>query len=515
MSAKSKFLTLSMRQLISLTIILLSLFSFMVVLSISGPLIYETLKADYKLKKLYFHKKFKEFFETCFFFHNFCLLKYEEIIKRIQKQIWVFNGAGTTYRTIFSSEIFIKELSSNPVINYFKYNKHDAESINDTNENLYYLCYCTGHPDNYNTYKKIFKDIGFNETFINNLNDCEVMKYFLSILYESYCSLIFTHNIEKALHLHEFEMPIMTAPLFVYTNDSIMFSFNYSRIDENKKNIFGDSAFDEVKLKNYYNNYVVKNMLSTIKGFFLKFFNNELFLFRIIFVKAVKEIMETIYQIHTSQFSPSNENAINKLIEENCGFYSTINYANSKFALLSHDVKGFSYYETTIVDNYLYYVHNKLSEFLNISFIPLYAENNTIMSPELCLSFLLKQLNYQVDENKINELYKDMIKGQSTIEKCFIDKNIFDEQLEIKDISVSNEYISFLNVSNVINQGLIEIDGNPYYFIKYSYPNIVSLLDFSSDYILLDQINFYLFISFKEPEEIVHSIFIVYKNCFL
>ena len=154
MSVKSKFLTLSMRQLISLTIILLSIFSFIVVLSISGPLIYETLKADYKLKKLYFHKKFKEFFETCFFFHNFNLLKYEEIIKRIQKQIWVFNGAGTTYRTIFSSEIFIKDLSSNPVINYFEYNKHDAESNNDTNENLYYLCYCTGHPDNYNTYKK-------------------------------------------------------------------------------------------------------------------------------------------------------------------------------------------------------------------------------------------------------------------------------------------------------------------------------------------------------------------------
>ena len=341
------------------------------------------------------------------------------------------------------------------------------------------------------------------------------MKYFLALFYESYCSLIFTHNIEKSLRLHEFEMPIMTAPLFVYPNDSIMFSFNYSRIDENKKNIFGNNAFDEVKLKNYYNNYVVKNMLSTIKGFFLKYFNNELFLFSIIFEKAVKEIMETIYPIQISQISPSNENAINKLIEENCGFYSTINYANSKFALLSHDVKGFSYYETTIVDNYLYYVHNKLSQFLNISFIPLYAENNTIMSPELCLSFLLKQLNYQVDQNKINELYRDMIKGQSTIEKCFIDKNIFDEQLEIKDISVSNEYISFLNVSNVINQGLIEIDGNPYYFIKYSYPNIVSLLEFSSDYILLDQINFYLFISFKEPEEIVHSIFIVYKNCFL
>ena len=238
---------------------------------------------------------------------------------------------------------------------------------------------------------------------------------------------------------------------------------------------------------------------------------NEFFLFTTIFEKAYNELT----QLQLPSFNQNDNNALSEFIQNICGYYSFINYANDKFALLSHDIKGYSYYETTIVDNYLYFMHNRLSKLLNISFIPLYAENNTIISPELCLSFLIKQLNYQVDDNKINELYRDIIKGESTIEKCFIDKNIFKDQIEVKDISFSDNYTSFLNVSNVINQGLIEIEGFPYFFIKYTYPNVVSLLDFSSDYVLLDQVNFYLFTSFKEPEEFIDSIFIVYKNCFL
>ena len=202
MSLKSKFLTLSMKQQISLTIIVLSIFSFLVILSITGPLIYETLKEDYKLKKLYFHKKYKEYIETCFFYHNFCLLKYEEIIKRIQRQIWVFNNEASYYSSIFDSGNFYIINFDDKIINVLNYSKSSSisGSNDDVSGNLYYLCYCTKHPLNYELYKNLMR-LMYDEAYIQKLTDCEIMDKFLVILYSGFDSLIFTHNIDKVFRL--------------------------------------------------------------------------------------------------------------------------------------------------------------------------------------------------------------------------------------------------------------------------------------------------------------------------
>ena len=58
-----------------------------------------------------------------------------------------------------------------------------------------------------------------------------------------------------------------------------------------------------------------------------------------------------------------------------------------------------------------------------------------------------------------------------------------------------------MDIDNVINQGLIDEKEYPLYYVKYSYPSYNVLKDFRSDYFLLDQIDFYFFISFKEPIE--------------
>ena len=138
---------------------------------------------------------------------------------------------------------------------------------------------------------------------------------------------------------------------------------------------------------------------------------------------------------------------------------------------------------------------------------------NYIKKYELCYIFYLRQLNYEVDENEINELYKKIIKGNSTIKDCFVNQNIFDEQIKIKEI-IDLNFSYFLDVSNVINQGLLNTEAFPYYFIKYTYPNINYLFDFKSDYLLLDQINYYLLVSFKEPIEYCQIIFQLNQNIF-
>jgi hypothetical protein len=505
MSVKSKFLTLSMRQQIPLTIILLKVFSVVIILCIVGPLISDILKGDYKLKKIYFYRKYKQYIESCFFYQNFCLLKYEEIIKRIQKQILEFNAASSAYGLIYQLNQRDYEEVKKYVIKY-----NSTTLSNEINETVYYHCYNFRIIDSSEMDKTLTSV--FNYLSLEGLSYCDKIGIGLILLYPGFSSIIATHNIGKSFGLTEFDVPIISTPYFIHINNSMMFSFNSSIIYENIINVFGDvKKFNNVEFDKYYCD-IAQHFIDTIMEFFAKYFQNELFLFPILFEENVKDIKSSKY------YSSINKNDINTVYEfakKECGFYSSISYGNNKFALLSNDANGYFYCETKIIEDYLYFVHNKLSQYLNASFIPLYAENDTIISPELCLSFLLKQMDYQVDENQINELLRNMVKGKSTIEQCFINNITFSQQLEIKDILILENFTGFLDVATIINQGVINIDKLQFYFMKYTYPNIASLIDFKSDYILLDQVNFYLFVNFKEPMEYVQSVYLIYHKCFL
>lgn len=154
----------------------------------------------------------------------------------------------------------------------------------------------------------------------------------------------------------------------------------------------------------------------------MKFKKNELFLFDYSFGKVFKKIITS--QEFLSLDEKDNKK-INEFLNAICGYFTSVNYGNSKFSVFTHDNNESFYCETTIIDNYLYYINNKLSQYLNISFILL------IISPELCFIFYLIQLNYEVDENEINELYKKIIKDNSTIKDCFVNKNIYDKKIFI------------------------------------------------------------------------------------
>ena len=58
MSLSTRFLNLSMKEQICITIILLTLFCILVILIVCGSLMYEILNKDYEQKKLYFYKRY-------------------------------------------------------------------------------------------------------------------------------------------------------------------------------------------------------------------------------------------------------------------------------------------------------------------------------------------------------------------------------------------------------------------------------------------------------------------------
>ena len=487
MSIKTSFLTLSMREQICFAIVLLTIFSLIVILFLSCALSYEILKEDYEVKKLYFYDKFKEYIELCFYFQNFCLLQYEELLKRLQLEMSKFHlksRKAYNFKSNFDYDPSDLVVDFNPTL-------HKDNSNN--NDILFFFCY--------NEQEKICETIK-NETISN---------------YLPFSSLIFTHDINKVFVIPGYQVPIVKALLLVDVYTNISLSFNGTRIYESiiKRNIScnDDCSNENIRkvLYKYYDD-KVRVMMQNNYIRFLYYFSDELFQFKHMFEKVEYEMSQNE---EVSIIDANNNKTYYEYAKTIGGYYSSVIFPEDKLSFISYSDNRFFYFESKIIDNYLYFLLSRISDFLDVSFIPLHYENDTIISPELCIMFLIKQIKYQLDIETIKKLFNNIKKGESNISECFFNKNILNEQLNIKDIFLMNSSF-FMTVNNAVSEGILDLGNKSYYyFSKYTYPNYNVLKDFRTDYILLDQINFYLFKSFKEPIEYSNYVYILYRNCFL
>ena len=222
MCYKSKFLTLPIKIQICISILALNLFCLLVILSICGSLAYEILKEDIKQKKLYFYEEYKKYIESCFYFHNFCLLQYEEIIKRIQNQM----------RENFQV-LLIYENQDNIDLNLYNQLKiigfdprDDLEKESNDNDYLYYHC--------------------FYSEYI-----CDFMQLRILDQYNTLSSLVSSHNINKKFNVPMFDnIAIIENPIFYEIYSYSIFSFDLSKLLKKLKEIFGDEE-DILKLYDY------------------------------------------------------------------------------------------------------------------------------------------------------------------------------------------------------------------------------------------------------------------------
>ena len=488
MNLKAKFLTLSMKEQICITIIALDLFCILVLLSICGSLAYEILKEDFNQKKLYFYEKYKEYIESCFYFHNFCFLQYEEILKRTQRQMWDHFQVSSEYnfKSNFKNEANNK-LSKIEIKSYYPINETLLNSVND-DELLFYTCF-----DNSDS----------------SASQCSSMEDLISNQYSSLASLISSHNIYDSFRIPLYDTPIFDTPIVFNINRYIMYSFDISKMVYKIHQICGNE-FNIAKIYNYYE-YKQSNIINYVKNKLKFFFQNQNPLIFHIFEKI---IIEMAAQYHIS--STLSYNSYENLAYSTTGYFSVIDYSNDNFYLInSFEYYYFFYYiESNIIKDYLYFMNSKISLYIDVYLIPLYFQNNTIINPDLCILFILKQLDYYTDQNKIDELYQKIIKGKSKIEECFVDQDILNSQPEVKDIFNLN-FDDFLFVANyTIYEGIVNLRNWPYYYIKFTTPNYNSLKDFKSDYFILDQINYYLFASFRDAIKCINLLKQVSSNCF-
>ena len=488
MNLKAKFLTLSMKEQICITIIALDLFCILVLLSICGSLAYEILKEDFNQKKLYFYEKYKEYIESCFYFHNFCFLQYEEILKRTQRQMWDHFQVSSEYnfKSNFKNEANNK-LSKIEIKSYYPINETLLNSVND-DELLFYTCF-----DNSDS----------------SASQCSSMEDLISNQYSSLASLISSHNIYDSFRIPLYDTPIFDTPIIFNINRYIMYSFDISKMVYKIHQICGNE-FNIAKIYNYYE-YKQSNIINYVKNKLKFFFQNQNPLIFHIFEKI---IIEMAAQYHIS--STLSYNSYENLAYSTTGFFSVIDYSNDNFYLInSFEYYYFFYYiESNIIKDYLYFMNSRISLYIDVYLIPLYFQNNTIINPDLCILFILKQLDYYTDQNKIDELYQKIIKGKSKIEECFVEQDILNSQPEVKDIFNLN-FDDFLFVANyTIYEGIVNLRNWPYYYIKFTTPNYNSLKDFKSDYFILDQINYYLFFSFRDPIKYTNLLNQISLNCY-
>ena len=488
MNLKSIFLTLSIKMQIFIIISALNTFCFIVIISFCGTFVYEMLKDEYKQKKLYFYDKYEEYVESCFYFQNYYLLQYEEIIKKFQKQIWKHHNSFDKFLIKSNFKLpndFITYIGNEP-----------TNLINLTEK------------------KSNFEDIYIMNDFcfLNNTSFClEMYKKFL-LHQVLFMPMEFYHIMNDFFRMPMHEVPLMTSPLYIYFNLNSILSFNPSRIINHIKQIFPNiSDFDPLD----YNKSIIYQYNKSFTDInniyeFIKENNSSIFLH--MFNNIINEIL------HSEEYSKIIQGDINSYYEftkKTTGYFSRINYSSSLFYIICNNDDLFQVYvESTIVENYLYFMNSKLLNFVNINFIPLFNYNNTLISSELCILFLLKQYNYFIDSNKLDKLYEKIKRGKTKIEECFIDPNILNKQLEIKDILNLNLSTFYLIPDININKGIINLKNFPYYLMKYTYPNYNALKEFKSDYLFIDQVNYYLFAPFIDPIKFSNLFLQISENCF-
>ena len=260
MGVPSQFLTLSIKEQLFITILILTIFSVLVILCLPGSFSYEILMEDYKKKK-FFYNEYKEYIEACFYFQSFTILKYEEIIKRMAKQIYKYNRKDNVFNI---TSDFKDTYNKTYPIQDLLYNDINDENI------LYIYCY------NSDEKCKIIMD-----TSIDKLQD----------KYDSLNGLIFSHDIGNRFKIPGFSMPIINSFFGVNINNSIMYGFGKDWIHTAIANA-SDVKLVNKNFLNYYYNQILYMTLISVQSNLQSYLNLNLFLFKELFSKIVKEMNE-------------------------------------------------------------------------------------------------------------------------------------------------------------------------------------------------------------------------------
>ena len=478
MSLSTRFLNLSMKEQICITIILLTLFCILVILIVCGSLMYEILNKDYEQKKIFIYDKYKKYLESVFYFQSFYIMEYEEIIHRMLKEFWRIRQSVTIYQTLSPLQDY-----SDYIINMTQEHNFTKLEENKRNDTPYF--YIISYDSKYQEYVRLFS-LYFYQTFVNS---------------------VVTNNVYNKFKMPGYGVPIFDDPVFYNYNFLAIFGCSQDKI-ANMINYLAEpknTTLTDLLEEYYYED------ISYVYDY-LEYASDKLYLIHHIFPKFTKELLGYSEDIFI------NETLRLTFCDFLVGFFSYIYYDINYISILSSDYFGnYFYAEMNSINETLFFLNKNLTYSLDIDFIPLIYEDNAIISEDLCSIFKIKQNILAGNEFNFEQIYSGMEKGISNISDCFINKELLNSHEDIKDIF--DIYLDdFTELNNLIYQGIFNLISEhnkyPFYFMKYSYPNYNTLKEFQTEYLYLAQVNFYSFASFIPAKKYVDHVYQISQNIF-
>ena len=485
MNIKKKFLKLPIIHQITLVIIVNIIMCLITILGIFA--IYSNIILNIRIRKRkeYIFHKYKETIDSEIHFQTFLLYQYEQLIKAFNTHMYYH---GLSQKDLYDTVILYKE---NSVKHYTETTEEEYNENIKNGINIYYLL----------SYS--------NEPFING--------YFFFLLSNTYSSMDNILKVLRNLRIPYFgDIQLINEYNFAALSQQSLYSANRTRIKEIEENSGGN-------IIKYYDD-LINNFVNEYRIFLNAYKNKELFFTDIFF----KNIYDVFSNYTNKTFIKDNyQNNIRNYLNNISHYFSYINYSTEKtFITDNGDVSQVNFLEqNTIISDYInkifFIIHNRI----NINVVPVFSKNNTIMSINLCYFLLYKQMIFLnltsdkniFDENLLNDIYKQLEKGDTNIGSCILDKKYnFNNKHNAYDI-LNIKFNKFYSIKNIREFSLFQISktflGESFFYEKYTFPDFSSILNYNPTFLTLEQLNLYCFKSFYEPKHYEENLITFFENC--
>ena len=480
MNLKKIFLSLSIKHQISFVISIISILSLCLILalfSLYGNII---ISIRSRARQEYFNERYKLCFDSLIDLQNFLLFQYEQLLTIFNEQLYYFSISMNDLNESF----FDDKILPFKIINYNDTIENEREMT--TIKEYYKLDFSR----NNETCPISDYDFTKNKVFLHNhLNNIKKMKIsYLGVdgeehfIYENYifistiCRLLFTDTKDKIKHIKEI------------SNNSFIDYFNV-KTEALLNNI--------IKIFDDYKNGDLELMDALYPNIFI-------LLYRYMILERTQENLEnSLYNISH--------------------YFTYIDYLNEySFSLSSKSRFIQEYY---IIRDYINMIFLKCQNFLNINTIPVFQENNTIFSEELCFSFLYKQItllnissDINISRDKVEQIKNSLKVGESTINDCILgEKYNIDVDENVNSFLKNKIFNKHYSLMNIRETALFKLSDNPmgerFLGVKYTYPDYSSIIDFNPTFMTLSQLNLYSFMSFYEPAQCIDVMNNFYDIC--
>ena len=476
MNFKRQFLSLSIKHQISIVITIICICSLLLILalfSLYGNII---LSIRSRARQEYFHERYKLIFDSQVDFQNFLLFQYEQLLKQFNEEFYYYSISLNDFNESF---FYDKEIPMK-IIDY-----NNEEKQENTKVAQYYQL-------NYDDKSETCEIFNFTKNYVFLHNHLETIQN-LRILY---------------LGIDGNNFKILEDYLFASLICKFLLSHSRSRIEDlrNKSDNDYDRFLDSIIKKHY----------GTIKNFLDGYKTGELTLMDVLFPNKI-DIFQDYIKLNIT------EDNITDYIENVSHHFTYVDYLTQN--TFSIDNRHHLIQEYKFLSDYFDVLFVRIQNFINLNTIPVYKENNTIYSKDLCFAFLYKQivlLNISEDVDfsmdRIRQIYDNLKVGETNIADCILSEK-YDLNIDenIKTFLKNKEFDNYYSLKGRRDAALFKLSqstlGKRFLGMKYTFPDYSSIFDFNPSFMTLEQLNLYCFSSFHESTQFIINMKNFYTNC--